>query len=283
MSKYGIASLIIGVFILAYANIMNTSVISSRVFDKHGNLELVHNIGLLNSRTNYSILGGIFFLAGVVLFALGRNRPLPPASLVVKDEGEPRTSEQYSGEADLQSSSYQLFLTKRYGIEKNNTLDKYIFDEQVFDSLDQALSAAHVRYHDEIKAAEKEREESDVRKRVEDDRRRTEVERKHAENAILGKRFAIIALVLSVLGVVYFQFQGYEKQRNANLEEMTLCEKYYFKRYSEQEKREKEYLYQQGCTGKDIRPNIEFCGRYRDGLLSDKQRRELSGLYMSQC
>lgn len=279
MKNFGIASLIISVLILAYALNMDTSVTYKDGFE----FKSVHNIGLLNSRTNFFILGGVFFLAGIVLFALGGNKNPPRISSVVKDEEKSRMLEKYSGEAEIQNSSYQLFLTKRYSIERNNTLEKYFFGDLVFESLDQALSAAHVRYQDEIKAAEKEHEEAEIKKRAEDERRRSEDERKHAENAKLGTHVAIITLVLLVLGAALYQHQEYSKGKDANLEEMTLCEKYYFKSYSEQEMKEKENLYQQGCTGKDIRPNLDFCGRYRDGLLSDKQLRDLAGLYMSQC
>jgi hypothetical protein len=52
-----------------------------------------------------------------------------------------KTSEvsDYQGERDVSSLQYQLYLTKRYNIEKNITLEKYIVSDEIFKDLDEAI------------------------------------------------------------------------------------------------------------------------------------------------
>ena len=53
------------------------------------------------------------------------------------------TFESFQGDFDISSGKYQLFLTKRFNIEKNLTLEKYVVDDQLFLTLDDALAYAH--------------------------------------------------------------------------------------------------------------------------------------------
>lgn len=52
----------------------------------------------------------------------------------------------YSGNRDTTDPAYQLYLTKRYAIERNNTLQKFVIDDLVFNSLEEAITAADQRY-----------------------------------------------------------------------------------------------------------------------------------------
>lgn len=52
----------------------------------------------------------------------------------------------FSGDRDLSSSGYQLFLIRRYSIEKNATLEKYVIDNEVFDTFAASLREADFRY-----------------------------------------------------------------------------------------------------------------------------------------
>ena len=52
----------------------------------------------------------------------------------------------FEGERDISSSSYQLFLTREYGIEKNATLEKYVIGNDVFTTLEESLREADRRY-----------------------------------------------------------------------------------------------------------------------------------------
>lgn len=49
----------------------------------------------------------------------------------------------YTGPVDLQLIGYQDYLVKKYNISKNEILNKYIFSEQGFNTIDDALTAAY--------------------------------------------------------------------------------------------------------------------------------------------
>jgi hypothetical protein len=50
----------------------------------------------------------------------------------------------FVGVKDLSNDSYKIYLTKKYNIEKNQTLDSFICNEKMFSSLDLALKEADV-------------------------------------------------------------------------------------------------------------------------------------------
>lgn len=49
----------------------------------------------------------------------------------------------YEGDRRLDDASYQLYLVKKFDIEKNNTLEAYVVGNKKFGSLDDALRYAH--------------------------------------------------------------------------------------------------------------------------------------------
>jgi len=53
-------------------------------------------------------------------------------------------------ELDINNPKYQLFLVRRYSIERNNTLDKFIIWDELFEDLGSALTEADARYRKEI-------------------------------------------------------------------------------------------------------------------------------------
>lgn len=52
----------------------------------------------------------------------------------------------FHGERQLKSSSYQLYLVRRFRIEKNATLGKFTIENEVFDTLENSLREADFRY-----------------------------------------------------------------------------------------------------------------------------------------
>lgn len=65
----------------------------------------------------------------------------------------------FEGQREITVPKYQLFLTKLFAIEKNNTLDKFTIGDDVFDDLRAALINADSRYEQQltglrVKAAE---------------------------------------------------------------------------------------------------------------------------------
>ena len=92
----------------------------------------------------------------------------------------------FNGERNIDNSSYQLFLTKKYNIEKNNTLEKYVINDDVYDTLLLALSAADSHYQSTLDAIEKEQ-----KAREEIMKKRSAGANVSSENAALMDEFGI--------------------------------------------------------------------------------------------
>ena len=89
---------------------------------------------------NWFILGFLFSLLALLAIV-----GIP----ALKDKAESISQQpiqRFNGELDLNNSSYQLFLVNTFSIEKNNTLEKYTFDNGVYDSLQDALKTANDKY-----------------------------------------------------------------------------------------------------------------------------------------
>jgi hypothetical protein len=91
---------------------------------------------------------GFFFslLAVLALIAVPKlvvNR-LPPAA------SAPLGALSFGGALDISLPKYQLFLTRRFDIQRNNTLGKFVIDDEVFASLEDSLQVAHSRYLTQI-------------------------------------------------------------------------------------------------------------------------------------
>lgn len=82
----------------------------------------------------------------------------------------------FEGERVITSLPYQLFLTKRFAIEKNNTLEKYVIGNDVFDTLDNSLNEASSRYEAHLSAL------SEKKNRL--DREAAELKNKQTEERI---------------------------------------------------------------------------------------------------
>lgn len=55
----------------------------------------------------------------------------------------PRSERVFVGARDLRLPAYREFLISRHGLERNEIVGRYIFNRRAFDTLEQALSAAH--------------------------------------------------------------------------------------------------------------------------------------------
>lgn len=131
MKAIGIVALIIGAAIALFALSMDTSVSSG-----YGR---VHNLGLMAAQRNYLILGAAIAVVGVILLgfasrATSQTAPKPSGAAIGA----------FDQERDLSSGAYQLYLVRKYQIEKNDTLGKYsVQDTRLFETLDEALITVH--------------------------------------------------------------------------------------------------------------------------------------------
>lgn len=76
-------------------------------------------------------------------------------SLLKSNDEDQNKNRIFGKERNLNSSSYQLFLTKLFSIEKNLTLEKYVIQDDVFDTLVDALCEADKRYTSQLSEQEK--------------------------------------------------------------------------------------------------------------------------------
>lgn len=102
----------------------------------------VHNIGKMDERRNHLTLSALVVVVGVILFAFGKSKQLPSESPIEKVKIEGGENRQYRDERNIQIGKYQLFLTEKYSIQKNATLEKYVIDDNLFETLDDALRYA---------------------------------------------------------------------------------------------------------------------------------------------
>ncbi len=81
--------------------------------------------------------------------ALSKLLPLLQAAIyTVQGTSTPPTNpskSNWSKERNLSSDEYQIYLVKKYGIEKNDVLGKFIADGKSYESVTDALAAAHAK------------------------------------------------------------------------------------------------------------------------------------------
>lgn len=144
------------------------------------------------------IIGFFFsFLAVLALIAIPRKRA--KNSQLMKSPGDSITNltklDQglFFGDRKLSSSKYQLFLVKKYGIEKNATLEKYVIEGDVFGSLDDAIVHADALYESHFqKYLNKDRELSELSSSIK------------AESGVVLKRIIHISIVIVLIFVALY-------------------------------------------------------------------------------
>ncbi len=107
-----------------------------------GNGSRVSNLGLMADRQNYLILGiGLFFVGLIMNFFKKRdsNNTLLVNSAKIE---APHEENVWTGEKNIENDSYKLYLVKKYSIEKNSTLEKFVIENTLFSTLEEALSFA---------------------------------------------------------------------------------------------------------------------------------------------
>jgi hypothetical protein len=164
--------------------------------------------------------------------------------------------DKFEGEANISLPAYQLYLTRKFNIEKNSTLEKYIIGDQVYNHLDEALSASDVMYKMELEKeksrllklesirlaeekfklelAEKDRidKELHIQKKREEDERLAPIHAAKKKKIVIG--FITCFIVFSSFAVYYSNQQKKEREakelaekieREKILEQMRLAEK----------------------------------------------------------
>ena len=128
---------------------------------------------------------------------------LGPIGLIVVCLMKPSDQRQaplsFNGNADIDDSRYQLFLTKKYVIEKNDVLGKFTVRGNTFDTLEQSL----------LWAKDAEAEQSLIRRK-----RNLEAERSRKRNLIVVSALAALAFAVWGISAVYRTVSDHQAAQN---------------------------------------------------------------------
>lgn len=110
--------------------------------------ERVHNIGLMDERRNHLIVAALLVLVGAIMLGVGtrsseRPRDSVGPGLASAPVPGPSKAAAFTSEREINSDAYQLYLVRKYGIEKNAVLEKYVVHDRLFATLNEALMHAH--------------------------------------------------------------------------------------------------------------------------------------------
>jgi len=137
MKTSGSLFLIIGAVWAMIAFNFDTTVYVDAPYSK----QKVHNTGLMDERRNHLLMASLLVVVGVILFSFSNTpRTRSGASLAPVSDNEDYKNSHYNGVRNITSGKYQLFLTKKYSIEKNATLEKYVVEDNLFQTLEEALA-----------------------------------------------------------------------------------------------------------------------------------------------
>ena len=114
----------LGIFLIFHAWTMDVTVYSNIV-----------NIGLLDDRRNILLMG--IFLVGIGIYLFASEKKVSAKPL---EESSP---ENPPCQRDLSLAPYKIWLVTRYSIRKNDVLDSFVCQDQLFPSVDAAMEYAH--------------------------------------------------------------------------------------------------------------------------------------------
>lgn len=205
MRVWGVWLIFVGVIWLVIAFNMDTSVVSYR--GMYG-ADRVENIGLIARRQNHLMVASLITLIGTLMTIFGSGRTGERASSTEVPNFQVANTPPC--ERDLSLDAYRLWLAAKYDIKKNEVFDSFIYDDQIFKSLDDALKHAHAQ--EEALLAEI--EEKLIAKKEEEIRRSAALNIELERQAVNGRKFAIILVIIPIILSAGFMYRGYKKTKN---------------------------------------------------------------------
>ena len=100
----------------------------------------VNNLGLMQDKQNYIIFSSVLLLIGIFLYLKDYSSK---DNTVLESSPKEPLKNSYDKEKDLNSDAYKIFLVAKYKLRKNDVLNKYEFNDQLFDNVDFALEHVH--------------------------------------------------------------------------------------------------------------------------------------------
>ena len=111
----------------------------------------VNNLGLMQDKQNYIIVSAVFLILGVGIYLYARKNDSKKS--MENDESNHKPDKEKNGqdvkniqinssERNIDNDAYKIYLLKKYPIEHNAILNKYILMDRLFDTADAALTYA---------------------------------------------------------------------------------------------------------------------------------------------
>lgn len=202
MRSIGVILTFVGVIWLLFAFNIDTSVdVGSSVLGS-GRVE---NLGLIAQRQNHLFVAGLLTLIGVLLIIFGgwSEAQNVSSNVAISNAVSLKLAEPEPEDRHLASDSYRLWLAEKYAIERNEIFDRFVFDQQTFITLDDALGAAHALEIQALLAVEKAEEilriEAEEQRLIAEERALIDEERQRKESALFKKVALCIVAILVVL------------------------------------------------------------------------------------
>lgn len=222
MRAIGIILTFVGVIWLLFAFNIDTSVEVGSSILGSGRVE---NLGLIAQRQSHLFVAGLIMLIGVLLIIFGgwSEAQNVNANATISNTLPPKLPEPEPEDRDLALDPYRLWLAEKYVIERNEIFDRFVFDQQTFSTLDDALSAAHALELEALlkieKAEEVRRREAEEQQLIAEERALIDEERQRKENALFKKvGLGIVAALIVLSPLIVTKFREMAKEASVRRE-----------------------------------------------------------------
>lgn len=194
MRVWGVWLIFVGVIWLVIAFNMDTSVVS---YSGMYGADRVENIGLIARRQNHLMVASLITLIGTLMTIFGgkKEEELELSAFASK----PPQPNNPPCERDLSLDPYRLWLAAKYNIIKNDVFDAFVFENQTFNTLEEALQKAH-----DMEQREYERLKTEAATKAEAEQQKAEA--LAAQQKQQNKNVKVAGLVLLVCLVIAAPF-----------------------------------------------------------------------------
>lgn len=208
MKVFGYCLICIGVIYLLIAFNLDVSISTSSTYiEGYGSVGggNIANLDLMAQRQNHLLVASLITLIGALMAIFGKDQ----------NEAEVTTSaarvepKEFTGEHDLSSDAYRLWLVMYHQIERNEVFDRFVMGEQTYKTLDDAMIHAHAL---EVKKIADEKAEDDrVEAEVAANREFVRIAAEEADAQWAETKPKILVAIIIAIGLAsagYFLLKG---------------------------------------------------------------------------
>lgn len=131
----------------------------------------------------------------------------------------------FNGNADLSNDAYKLYLVERYKIAKNDVLSKYVCNERLFETVDDALVCANEEEQKILQEVKKRGDaERERQAKWDEEKRKSDLEwaAKAPERAAQRKKIIVVGAIAIILAVVFFVYKSFSGSKDSSTATQTL-------------------------------------------------------------